>query len=81
MRITIPWRADGRTGAVEIVFIRNDVDYNDPAVMNELLTMEFGENFIASSSSDGGADLEAAPDQTEETVTYMSRSEYMAENS
>lgn len=65
---------------VEIVFIRNDVDYSDPAVMQELMAMEFGENFIASSGSDGGADPEEMPAGEEEAVTYMSRDEYLAEN-
>lgn len=38
---------------VEIVFIRNDVDFNDPAVVKELLDLEFGQNFVGVSDADG----------------------------
>lgn len=66
---------------VEIVFIRNDIDLNDPAVMQEIWSMEFGESFIAPSTADGDTEerVEASEEGGEE-VTYMSRSEYMAEN-
>lgn len=66
---------------VEIVFIRNDIDFEDPAVMQEIWSMEFGESFIAPSTADGDTEerVEASEEGGEE-VTYMSRSEYMAEN-
>lgn len=66
---------------VEIVFIRNDIDLNDPAVMQEIWSMEFGESFIAPSTADGDTEEQVeASEEGGEEVTYMSRSEYMAEN-
>lgn len=38
---------------VEIVFIRNDVDINDPEVIQELLNLEYGANFVQYSEEDG----------------------------
>lgn len=38
---------------VEIVFVRNDVDFSDPEVFNELMQLEFGQGFIQSSNEDG----------------------------
>lgn len=47
---------------VEIVFIRNDVDINDPEVIQELLNLEYGANFVQYSDEDGsvpgGDDIE-----------------------
>ncbi len=40
---------------VEIVFIRNDMDFTDPEVLTELLQLEFGNNFVLPSGSEGGA--------------------------
>lgn len=66
---------------VEIVFIRNDIDFEDPAVMQEIWSMEFGESFIAPSTADGDTEEQTgASEEGSEEVTYMSRSEYMAEN-
>ncbi len=40
---------------VEIVFIRNDMDFTDPDVLNELLQLEFGNNFVLPSGADGSS--------------------------
>ncbi|MBQ8826481.1 MAG: flagellar motor protein MotB [Oscillospiraceae bacterium] len=38
---------------VEIVFVRNDVDFTDPEVIQELFQMEYGTDFVQYSDSDG----------------------------
>lgn len=38
---------------VEIVFIRNDVDFTDPEVIQELFNLEYGANFVQYSDEDG----------------------------
>lgn len=38
---------------VEILFVRNDADFNDPEVMSEMLGLEFGTNFVLPSNDDG----------------------------
>lgn len=38
---------------VEIVFVRNDVDFTDPEVVNELLQLEYGQGFVQPSKDDG----------------------------
>lgn len=38
---------------VEIVFVRNDVDFSDPEVISELMGLEFGKNFVMPSNEDG----------------------------
>ncbi|MCI9409720.1 MAG: flagellar motor protein MotB [Oscillospiraceae bacterium] len=47
---------------VEIVFIRNDVDFSDPEVIQELFNLEYGANFVQYSDEDGsvqgGDDIE-----------------------
>lgn len=40
---------------VEIIFARNDADYSDPAVMEELVQMEFGGNAIGIPTLDNNA--------------------------
>lgn len=49
---------------VEIVFIRNDVDFTDPEVIQELFNLEYGANFVQYSDEDGsvqgGDDIEEA---------------------
>lgn len=40
---------------VEIVFIRNDMDFTNPDVLNELLQLEFGKNFVLPSGSEGSS--------------------------
>lgn len=52
---------------VEIVFIRNDVDFTDPEVIQELFNLEYGANFVQYSDEDGsvqseGGIEEAVPD-------------------
>lgn len=69
---------------VEIVFIRNDVDFNDPAVVQELLELEFGQNFVDYSNADGAMKEsdEASAAETEaadKSDDYFSKSDYVAE--
>lgn len=63
---------------VEIVFIRNDIDFSDPKVINELLEMEFGQSFIAPSGADGETGGEAGPVKEEEEATYLDKEDYMS---
>lgn len=71
---------------VEIVFIRNDIDFSDPEVLEELLSLEFGENFVTYSNNDGTVSSEVAEESGETEVSsekendreYVSKSE--AEN-
>lgn len=65
---------------VEIVFIRNDVDFTDPRVINELLELEFGTGFVQYSDSEGNisqSETEPAAIETEPAdnsgKTYVSR--------
>lgn len=69
---------------VEIVFIRNDVDFNDPEVVKELLELEFGQNFVDYSNADGISDETAeAPEETAAAETseedYYRKEDYAAE--
>ncbi len=55
---------------VEIVFIRNDMDFTNPDVLNELLQLEFGTNFVLPSGSEGSSMLdESTDDSSVETIT------------
>lgn len=55
---------------VEIVFIRNDMDFTNSDVLNELLQLEFGTNFVLPSGSEGSSMLdESAADTSAETIT------------
>lgn len=55
---------------VEIVFIRNDMDFTNPDVLNELLQLEFGTNFVLPSGSEGSSMLdESTDDSSAETIT------------
>ncbi len=54
---------------VEIVFVRNDVDYSDPAVLKELLDMEFGSGFITDSALEGSSLSENVPEIDVSTET------------
>jgi hypothetical protein len=38
---------------VEIVFIRNDIDFSDPSVMQDIINLEFGNNFVSYTDSEG----------------------------
>lgn len=71
---------------VEIVFIRNDVDFSDPQVAMELLEMEFGQNFVGYSDADGSTESASAggdaADAAAESVPagdYYTKSDYAAE--
>lgn len=46
---------------VEIVFIRNDMDFTKPDVLNELLQLEFGTNFVLPSGSEGSSMVDEKP--------------------
>lgn len=76
---------DGRrqNRRVEIVFIRNDVDFDDPAVVKELLELEFGQSFIEYSDADGiEKDNSAAADIPENDApdeNYLSKADYASE--
>jgi chemotaxis protein MotB len=63
---------------VEIVFIRNDVDFSDPEVVEELLSLEFGNNFVMPSNEDGSVQTEAA--ETEAAVSENSGKEYVSKS-
>ncbi|MDE6591826.1 MAG: flagellar motor protein MotB [Oscillospiraceae bacterium] len=65
---------------VEIVFIRNDIDFDDPAVMQEMFAMEFGQNFVAPSGADGetSSGNEGAAESIEEETTYLDKDDYMS---
>lgn len=56
---------------VEIVFIRNDMDFTNPDVLNELLQLEFGTNFVLPSGLEGSSMLDAdtTADAAAETIT------------
>lgn len=45
---------------VEIIFVRNDVDFTDPEVVNELLQLEYGQGFVQPSNDDG-TPVDSAP--------------------
>ncbi|MGN0665186.1 MAG: flagellar motor protein MotB [Huintestinicola sp.] len=66
---------------VEIVFIRNDVDFDDPKVVSELLELEFGQNFASISNADGEVvkDENDAGEEPEETPSedYLTKSDYI----
>lgn len=69
---------------VEIVFIRNDVDFDDPAVVKELLELEFGQNFVDYSNADGiGKESKDEPEPAEAdngtAGNYLSKSDYVSE--
>lgn len=71
---------------VEIVFIRNDVDLDDPAVMMELLREQFGPSFAGYSDPDGdnmtvpddlpSADSEAVEKPSPSGGNYVSKEDY-----
>lgn len=63
---------------VEIVFIRNDIDFSDPEVVSELLSLEFGNDFVTSSNEDGTVETEAV--QTEAAVSEDSGKEYVSKS-
>ncbi len=73
---------------VEIIFVRNDVDFTDPEVVNELLQLEYGQGFVQPSDENGGvsggAVSEAVPDidspRTDPDRVYYSKEEMLAGN-
>lgn len=68
---------------VEIIFIRNDVDFSDPAVMEELLEMEFGSSFVLHSDENGSVSensqsVIAEDDSETDSEGYLTKSDYAA---
>lgn len=72
---------------VEIVFIRNDIDMEDPAVMQELMELEFGKSFVSYSDADGtvsedsqdtAAETPSAP-PTQNNGNYSSKNDRLNE--
>ncbi|MBQ8176668.1 MAG: flagellar motor protein MotB [Oscillospiraceae bacterium] len=72
---------------VEIVFIRNDVDFTDPEVIQELFQMEYGTDFVQYSDADGTvpeadtateAVTEADPVRTDPDRVYVSKEDVLA---
>ncbi len=56
------------------MFIRNDIDFDDPAVVSELLQLEFGDTFVGYSDADGGTPEETEEgEEEEEPREYVSR--------
>lgn len=71
---------------VEIVFIRNDVDFDDPAVIKELMDLEFGSSFISYSDENANTLDIGEEEQPEETAPrsdpdreYTSKSDMLRE--
>lgn len=74
---------------VEIVFIRNDVDFTDPEVIQELFQMEYGTDFVQYSDADGtvsetDAAVEAVSEadsvRTDPDRVYVSKEDILAAN-
>ena len=72
---------------VEIVFIRNDVDFTDPEVIQELFQMEYGTDFVQYSTPEGAVPetdtaVEAAPEADAERAdpdrVYVSKEDVLA---
>ena len=72
---------------VEIVFIRNDVDFTDPEVIQELFQMEYGTDFVQYSTPEGAVPetdtvVEAAPEadagRTDPDRVYVSKEDVLA---
>lgn len=77
---------------VEIVFIRNDVDFTDSDVIQELMELEFGKNFVTYTDAEGHGDIfaggaseetaaEAASDdnRNDPDRTYVSKDDAIAD--
>lgn len=76
---------------VEIIFVRNDVDFTDPEVVNELLQLEYGVGFVQPTDENGGtqgggdsAPAEPAPDaggdRSVPDRVYVSKEDMLAGN-
>lgn len=71
---------------VEIVFIRNDVDFSDPEVVEELLNLEYGTGFVRMTDGDGSMPSEEAPavdipaddGRSDPDKVYVSKEEMLA---
>lgn len=75
---------------VEIVFIRNDMDFTNPEVLSELLQLEFGKSFVLPSGSEGSSMLDedetenvdvttADTGKTDPSKNYVSKEDAIAE--
>lgn len=54
---------------VEIVFIRNDMDFSNPEVLSELLQLEFGQSFVLPSGSEGSSMLDEEETENVDVTT------------
>ncbi|MCI7232956.1 MAG: flagellar motor protein MotB [Oscillospiraceae bacterium] len=54
---------------VEIVFIRNDIDMEDPEVMKELMELEFGKSFVSYSDADGNVNEDSSEQSDSQTAS------------
>ncbi|MBQ5331887.1 MAG: flagellar motor protein MotB [Oscillospiraceae bacterium] len=68
---------------VEIVFIRNDVDLEDPEVVKELMELEFGTSFVGYSDADGNEsskENESSPAETVSAAPEQNNGSYSSKN-
>ncbi|MGN1101182.1 MAG: flagellar motor protein MotB [Huintestinicola sp.] len=67
---------------VEIVFIRNDIDMEDPAVMQELMELEFGKSFLSYSDADGNVNEHSTETAAEpaQTAPTQNNGNYSSKN-
>lgn len=67
---------------VEIIFIRNDVDFSDPEVIEEIFQLEFGKDFVGYSDPEGNeivtAEPEVIPEITEAPANYDPNRTYVS---
>ena len=71
---------------VEIIFVRYDVDFTDPDVVNELLQLEYGQGFVQPSNDDGtviGSDTAeeapVEPSRTDPDKVYVSKEDVLGQ--
>ena len=70
---------------VEIIFVRNDVDFTNPEVVNELLQLEYGQGFVQPSNDDGtpvgGGAVEEAPEpsRADPDKVYVSKEDVLGQ--
>ena len=70
---------------VEIIFVRNDVDFTDPEVVNELFRLEYGTGFVQPSDENGSVPVQEAPPEeiadngrSDPTREYVSKEDMLA---
>lgn len=66
---------------VEIVFIRNDIDFNDSEVIQELWELEFGKNFLSQTDPEGNLiEAPATEPVVEDTLHSNPDREYVSKD-